>query len=68
MPRYFTAPRAMIVPEPMTADSVTFAAYPMLPELCASDFRPTDTGLLDVRGDPIMRSPNPVGFGKDGDW
>jgi hypothetical protein len=27
-----------------------------------------DTGLVDVTGDPILRLPNPVGFGRDKEW
>lgn len=27
-----------------------------------------NTGLLDHNGDPIMRSPNPMGFDKDDEW
>lgn len=27
-----------------------------------------DTGLLDIDGNPIMRAPNPMGFGKDDEW
>lgn len=29
-------------------------------EVC--DHEPTDTGLVDVDGYPIMRAPNPIGF------
>jgi hypothetical protein len=35
---------------------------------CVSDHEATDTGLIDTNGDPIMRAPNPMGFGKDADW
>ncbi len=35
---------------------------------CVSDFEATDTGLLDHRGDPIMRAPNPIGFGRMDEW
>lgn len=34
----------------------------------AADHVAADTGLLDVNGDPIMRAPNPIGFGRDGEW
>jgi hypothetical protein len=68
MARYFAQPRAAIVPEPMTNETVQFDNWPMIPELHVADFRPTDTGLIDLRGDPIMRAPNPVGFGKDNEW
>lgn len=33
-----------------------------------SDHEATYTGLVDTNGDPIMRAPNPMGFGKDEDW
>jgi len=33
-----------------------------------SDHEATDTGLLDANGDPIMRAPNPIGFGRDEEW
>jgi len=32
------------------------------------DHEATDTGLLDVHGDRIMRAPNHMGFGRDGEW
>lgn len=35
---------------------------PMLPPITVNDHKPIDTGLIDHRGDPIMRGPNPVGF------
>lgn len=68
MSRYFSAPRALIVLEPMIAENTSFQPWPLLPSVCAPDFEATDTGLIDKRGDPIMRAPNPVGFGKDHDW
>lgn len=40
----------------------------MLPALYVSDHEATDTGLLDAEGEPIMRAPNPIGFGRDLDW
>ncbi len=43
--------------DPLRADT------PSVPEHVA-----TDTGLLDINGDPIMRAPNPVGFGRDAEW
>ncbi len=27
-----------------------------------------DTGLLDASGNRIWRAPNPMGFGRDGEW
>lgn len=32
------------------------------------DHEAADTGLLDLHGNPIMRAPNPMGFGRDGEW
>lgn len=29
---------------------------------------PIKTGLLAANGEPIMRLPNPVGFGRDHEW
>jgi hypothetical protein len=29
---------------------------------------PIDTGLLYANGRPVMRLPNPVGFGRDSEW
>lgn len=37
-----------------------------IPTVC--DHEATDTGLLDANGDPIMRAPNPIGFGRDDEW
>ena len=37
-----------------------------IPTVC--DHEATDTGLLDVNGDPIMRAPRPIGFGRDDEW
>lgn len=56
MTRYFTRPRA--APEGRWDD-------PMIPAINVSDHQPVDTGLVDKHGDPIMRAPNPIGFGRD---
>lgn len=32
------------------------------------DHGPVDTGLISETGEPIMRLPNPIGFGRDEDW
>lgn len=42
--------------------------YPLLPDLHVPEHRPVDTGLLDIRGNAIMRAPNLIGFGRDNDW
>jgi hypothetical protein len=51
--RYFTRPRA--APDGHCND-------PLLPSLNVSDHVASNTGLVDHRGDPIMRAPRPVGF------
>lgn len=38
------------------------------PSLTVDEHVATDTGLLDVDGNEIWRSPNPVGFGRDDEW
>lgn len=60
MARYFTAPRAP------RAD--WDEAYPLIPDIHVPDHGPVDTGILDKRGDAIMRAPNPMGFGRDNEW
>lgn len=32
------------------------------------DHEATNTGLIDANGDPIMRAPRPIGFGRDDEW
>ena len=41
---------------------------PLLPDLGVPEHVPTDTGLVDMQGRPIMRAPRPVGFGRDREW
>jgi hypothetical protein len=36
--------------------------WPLLPSLEVPDHKPVRTGLLDRRGEPIERPPNPMGF------
>lgn len=62
MARYFVQRRAALFVE----DDTWVEA--MVPSLSVPEHVATDTGLLDDQGDPIMRAPNPVGFGKDEDW
>lgn len=61
MARYFSRPEAP------RAYWDTYSEV-FLPDLTVSEHRPVDTGLLDRRGDPIMRAPNPLGFGLDDEW
>ena len=66
MPRYFSGG---FVPESPDPEHWVFNEHrPMVPELSVPSHVATDTGLLDSKGQPIMRAPNPVGFGKDGEW
>lgn len=37
---------------------------PLIPTITVSDHEATDTGLVNQRGDPIMRAPNEMGFHK----
>lgn len=62
MARYFVQRRAAL----FVGDDTWVEA--MVPSLSVPEHVATDTGLLDDQGDPIMRAPNPVGFGKDEDW
>jgi len=41
---------------------------PLVPSLEAAEFVATDTGLIWETGEPIMREPNPLGFGRDDEW
>lgn len=65
MSRYFTIkPRADLWVGDYDDDPVSVSSFvPSVPEHIASD-----TGLLDVNGDRIMRAPRPIGFGKGDDW
>lgn len=64
MSRYFARPRAVAwIEDEYYAPEPGRVCEPSVPEHVA-----TDTGLLDRHGNAIMRSPNPVGFGKDLEW
>jgi hypothetical protein len=41
---------------------------PLLPSLCADEAKTVQTGLLDARGNELIRLPNPCGFGRDEEW
>lgn len=43
-------------------------AEPFRPHLSVCDHEPIDTGLVDLNGNPIMRAPRPVGFGRMEEW
>lgn len=59
--RYFTRPKACWVESDYRIED----GKPLVPHIEASDHKDVDTGLVDKRGDPIMRAPNPMGFGGD---
>lgn len=66
MARYFTRPRAgkpVYVETPLWDD-----VEPQRLQLSVDDHEPAFTGLLDDKGEEIWRAPNPMGFGRDGDW
>lgn len=62
MSRYFTKPKAWVADDIYDEDRVP------QPSLTVCDHEATDTGLLDASGDVIWRAPNPIGFGRDGEW
>jgi hypothetical protein len=41
---------------------------PFRPGIEVADHEPVETGLVWPDGEPIMRTPNPMGFGRDGEW
>jgi hypothetical protein len=66
MPRYFTR-RTCKQSLQVRADWID-EDMPLIPSLTVDDHDAVETGIVDASGDPIMRSPNPMGFGKDADW
>jgi hypothetical protein len=42
--------------------------YPMLANLVVDNHTAEFTGLLDADGNPIVRMPRPIGFGRDNEW
>lgn len=62
MAKYFTRASGWVEDEIFSPES-----GPM-PNISASGHEATDTGLLDIHGDTIMRAPNPMGFGKNEEW
>lgn len=59
MARYFIRPQANRL---WVEDEIFSNEGALVPNLSVSDHIATDTGLLDAKGDCIMRAPNPVGF------
>jgi hypothetical protein len=41
---------------------------PLIPSLEVDDHEAVETGIIDLEGNPILRAPNPMGFGRDEDW
>lgn len=41
---------------------------PLLPSLNVDEHKPVKTGLLWPNGEPVMRMPRPIGFGRDSEW
>jgi hypothetical protein len=41
---------------------------PLLPCCEVDDHEAVDTGLIWETGEPILRLPNPIGFGRDEEW
>jgi len=58
-----TANKPLYVETPLWDD-----AEPHRPSLCVDDHEAVETGLLWADGEPVMRLPNPIGFGRDSDW
>lgn len=65
MPRYFIQPRAQgWVGDDLFDDE----RGGLRPDIIVDEHVATDTGLIDLGGNSIMRAPNPVGFGRDEEW
>lgn len=41
---------------------------PLIPGCDVDSNEPADTGLVTTTGEPIMRLPNPIGFGRNEEW
>ena len=67
MSRYFTRARPLDF-QGAPVSWIEAIDQPMIPNLTVDDHIAVDTGLVDQSGDPIMRAPNPIGFGRDGEW
>lgn len=39
-----------------------------VPHISVDSHEAVDTGLITITGESIMRLPNPIGFGRDGEW
>lgn len=63
MPRYFIKQQGYIEDEFYESADDRYVRCIDVPEHVASN-----TGLFTPSGDPIMREPRPVGFGRDSEW
>jgi len=66
MPRYFTRaakPRALWIEDDHDMPDMRHDPLPEVSEHVA-----VDTGLLDARGETIMRAPDAIGFGRREGW
>lgn len=50
------------------ADDLGYEDASLLPDISVAEHRPVNTGLIWPDGKPIIRMPNPVGFGRDSEW
>ncbi len=41
---------------------------PLLPSIFVDDHECVDTGIIWEDGSPVLRAPNPIGFGRDDEW
>lgn len=41
---------------------------PLIPALTVDEHEAVETGLIWETGEPVMRLPNPMGFGRDSEW
>lgn len=64
MARYVTrAAKPLYIETPLWGDD-----EPHRPNLTVDSHEAVFTGLIDSRGEEIWRTPNPMGFGRDGEW
>jgi hypothetical protein len=67
MPRYGTrrsTPRITIRANYLDPDY----EHSHVPDVSVPEHIETDTGLIDIRGEAIVRFPRPIGFGRDHEW
>jgi hypothetical protein len=53
--------------EPLQVED-TWYADPGIPHIDVPEHKASFTGILDARGEEIWRGPNPMGFGRHGEW